>query len=310
MRRFVAFSLACLFVASFALVSTAQATDHSPPDEMMVVTTNLQEAWQDEANDNSEMDKYVARLLAQLPHLPDVLLLQEVKLKSARYVKDLLTTTTGDTYGWGHKPPAQPWIQNLKRRWEMDNAILFNTETTRKVGKSDWIDLTYKRAHAADKVERVETTRHGTVSLTERDGDMTLASITVHLQYGHLEPRYDPKYQVTWTDRLAQALDNRYPGAVHAIGGDFNEDRCVGESGVSNCDEAPFWHNLTTAPWNYEDSVYRVFRNGKDGVGLGGVDFIFTTGRPIDAGSDKSYDRHNPATFYSDHRFYWAEIGI
>ncbi|MEA2451466.1 MAG: hypothetical protein QOG04_176, partial [Actinomycetota bacterium] len=236
-------------------------------------------------------------------------LLQEVKLKSARYVKDLLTSATGETYGWGHKAPKQPWTQTPKRRWEMDNAILFNTETMRKLDSGGWIDLTYKRSHAADKVERVETTRQGTVSLKERDGDTILAGVTAHTQYGHLTESYDSQYQVSWTDKLAQTLQNRYPNAIHAIGGDFNKDRCTGGSDVRNCDKAPFWDNLTSAPWNFTDSLYQVFRNGKEGVGLGGVDFIFTTGRPIDAGSDTSYDKSNDATFYSDHRFFWAEIG-
>lgn len=309
MKRFLALALASLFAASFASTSVAQATEHSPAGEMLVVSTNLQEAWQDEANNNSEMNNYVSRLLAQLPYLPDVLLLQEVKLKSARYVKNLLTTSTGETYGWGHKAPAQPWTQNPKRRWEMDNAILFNTETTRKLDDGGWVDLTYKRAHATDKDVRVETTRQGRVSLKERDGGMTLGGVTAHIQYGHLIESYDTQYQVAWTDKMAQALVNRYPNAIHAIGGDFNKDRCTGGSDVRSCDKAPFWDNLTSTPWSFEDSLYQVFRNGKEGVGLGGVDFIFTTGRPIDAGSDTSYDKSNDATFYSDHRFFWALIG-
>jgi hypothetical protein len=191
----------------------------------------------------------------------------------------------------------------------MDNAILFNTETTKRLTDPAWVDLTYKREHATDKGKRVETTRQGRVSLGERDGTMVVGAITAHLQYGHLIETYDTKYQVSWTDKMAQTLVNKYPEAVHVIGGDFNKDRCTGGSDVRNCDKAPFWDNLTSTPWLYDDSLYQVFRNGKEGVGLGGVDFIFTTGRPIDAGSDTSYDKSNDATFYSDHRFFWALIG-
>src|SRR5687768_17287391 len=75
--------------------SAAQASAHSPPGQLLVVATNLLEAWGDEANNNSEMDIYVSRLLNQVPYLPDVLLLQEVKYRSARYVKNLLTRETG-----------------------------------------------------------------------------------------------------------------------------------------------------------------------------------------------------------------------
>ena len=310
MRRTIVILLVALVAASFATPSMAQATGHSPAGEMLVVSTNLLEAWGDESGDNSEMDNYVDRLLNQLPYLPDVLMLQEVRLKSARYVKNLLTSQTGETYGFGWRPPRQPWTQNPDRRWEMDSAILINTETVRKLDSGGWIDLSYKRAHATDKVERVETTRHARVSVAERDGDMNLGAASVHLQYGHLLPQYDTLYQNKWTSKLANTMAAKYPNATRVIGGDFNKDRCAGTSDVRNCDNAPFWDNITSVDYAYDDALYRVFRNGKEGVGLGGVDFIFTTGRPIDAGSDTSYDKSNAATFYSDHRFFWAVIGI
>ena len=294
---------------TFAAPSAAQSTKHSPEGQMLVVSTNLQEAWQAESDKNGEMDNYVERLLDQVPYVPDVLLLQEVKLKSARYVKNLLTSRTGDTYVFGWKPPRQPWTQNPDRRWEMDNGILINSATVKKLDTGGWIDLTYERAHALDKGERVETTRHSRVSVQERQGTLKLAGASVHLQYGHLVESYDTQYQEEWTDKLATMMANKYPKAVRVIAGDFNKDRCVGSSDVRSCDKAPFWDNLTGADYAYDDSLYRVFRNGKEGVGLGGVDFIFTTGRPEDAGSDTSYDKSNKATFYSDHRFFWALIG-
>lgn len=300
--------LVSAFMASSVVPSGAQTPQHSPEGQLLVVSTNLQEAWQDEANNNSEMKNYVSRLLNQLPYLPDVLLLQEVKLRSARFVKKLLTNQTGEVYGFGWKPPAQPWTQNPQRRWEMDNGILINTETVRKLDTGGWIDLTYDRAHAADKVERVETTRQARVSVAERQGDLKLAATSVHLQYGHLLPKFDTQYQTEWTDKLATVMANQYPKAVRMIAGDFNKDRCEGSSDVRSCQKAPFWDNLTAADYAYDDSLYRVFRNGKEGVGLGGVDFIFTTGKPEDAGSDTTYDKSNNATFYSDHRFFWVLV--
>ena len=301
--------LATLMAGAMVTPSAAQVPAHSPEGRLLVVTTNLQEAWGTEANNNSEMDNYVDRLLDQLPYLPDVLLLQEVKLRSARYVKSRLTAATGETYVFGWKPPRQPWTQTPKRRWEMDNGILINSETVRKLDTGGWIDLTYERRHAADQVERVETTRHSRVSLKERQGGLQLAGASVHLQYGHLKERFDTLYQNRWTDKLATTMANRYPNAVRVIAGDFNKDRCVGDTDVRSCTKAPFWENLTSSDYAYDDALYRVFRNGKEGVGLGGVDFIFTTGKPEDAGSDTSYDKSNKATFYSDHRFFWALIG-
>jgi hypothetical protein len=190
----------------------------------------------------------------------------------------------------------------------MDSAILINTETTRKLTKGGWIELTYPRKHASNKSVRLETTRHARVSVEERDGDMTLGAASVHMQYGHLLASKVDSYQVKWTNKIMQSLANNYPNDVRTFGGDFNQDRCSGGSDVRNCNKAPFWDNITSAPWSYEDTLYRVFRNGKQGVGLGGVDFIFTLGRPVDAGSDTSYDKSNAATFYSDHRFFWGVI--
>lgn len=310
----VAALMSSLVVAFASMPSMAQTPPpHSPADEMLVVTANLQEAWGGTTNDMqdmSEMDNFVERLIDQAPYYPDVLLLQEVRRKSARYVKELLTSETGDTYGWGWQPPVRPWTQNPRRRWEMDSAILINTATTRKLTAGGWIELTYPRKHAEVKSKRLETTRHARVSVEEIDGDMKLGAASVHMQYGHLIDSKVDAYQVTWTDKIMRSLANNYPNDVRTFGGDFNEDRCRGGSDVRSCNQTPFWENITSAPWNYEDTLYRVFRNGKQGVGLGGVDFIFTLGRPIDAGSDTSYDKTNPRTFYSDHRFFWGVIGV
>jgi hypothetical protein len=301
-------------VALGALSTTSIAgtpSDHSPPDQMLVVTTNVQEAWGGTTNDMrnmSELDNYVRRLLNQVPFHPDVVLLQEVRRKSAKYIKNLLTDATGDAYGWGWTPPRRPWTQNPQRRWEMDSGILINTETTRKLDQGGWIDLTYKRSQASDRSIRVETTRHARVSVAERDGDMSLGAASVHLQYGRMMARYEDRYQVAWTDKIASTLMNRYPSTTRTFGGDFNQDRCEGQSDVRNCRRAPFWANVTTDPWNYDDMLYRAFLDGDNGVGLGGVDFIFTRGTTVSAGSDTSYDKNDPQQFYSDHRFFWGVV--
>ncbi|MDQ4065680.1 MAG: hypothetical protein M3161_06500, partial [Actinomycetota bacterium] len=245
----------------------AGATEASPPERVVVVTTNLQEAWSrqtDDLKDQSELDIYVQRLLDQLPYFPDVLLLQEVRRKSARYVKDLLTQETGDTYGWGVMPPRKPWRNTESVRIETDSAVLFNADAMRKLDDGGFISLTYKRSHAADQVERVERTQHARVSLIERDGDLMVAGASVHMQYGHLQERHIDRYQVQWTDKLAQVMADRYPDALRNIGGDFNQDRCQQPgSGIETCDKEPFWQNLTEAPWNYSDVIYEVYLEGK-----------------------------------------------
>ena len=310
LRSLVALVLAVPLFGILTVGSVAQTPPaHSPEGEMLVVTANLQEAWdRTDMRSQSELKNYVERLLDQAPFLPDVLLLQEVRRKSAKYVAEEMTRATGESYVMAVVPPRRPWTQNPKRRTETDSGIVMNADSTKKVGEGGFISLTYLRKHAADKVERVETTRHARALFAERTGDMRLAGASVHLQYGHLLPKHEARYQVEWTDKLAQTMTNLYPDAARTIGGDFNQDRCQGGSDVRNCDKAPFWENLTAMPWHYEDALYTAFRNGKEGVGLGGVDFIFTTGRTVDAGSDTSYDKTDPNEFYSDHRFFWALI--
>lgn len=305
----------CIVVTAGALApsSVAQAAGHSPAGEILVVTTNLQEAWDTggDMKDMSEMKPYVARLIDQTPYLPDVLLLQEVRLKSAKYVAELLTNETGETYTLAVKPPRRPWTQNPQRRTETETAILMNSETMEKIDNGGFIALTYERKHAADKSVRVETTRHARVSLKELDGGAEFAGASVHLQYGRLASKeLDYRYQEKWTNQLARTLKGKYPNATRNVGGDFNENRCRDTSkGARDCRKSPFWTNLTQDPWSYKDVMFERFKAGDRGMGLGGVDFIFTTGRAIRAGSDLSYDKTDPNQFYSDHRFFWVVVG-
>lgn len=304
---------AVVVVGALAPLSHAQTADHSPAGEILIVTTNLQEAWDTNGDmrDMSEMERYVDRLLDQTPYVPDVLLLQEVRLKSAKRVAELLTDRTGEGYTFAVKPPRRPWTQNPQRRTETETAILMNSEAMSKLDKGGYIALTYERKHAADKSIRVETTRHARVALEELDGGARFAAASVHLQYGRLASKdLDYKYQEKWTTQIARVLNKRYSQAIRSIGGDFNENRCRDTSqGARECKKSPFWTNLTQDPWNYQDVMYERFLAGDRGMGLGGVDFIFSTGSPIRAGSDLSYDKTDPNQFYSDHRFFWAVVG-
>ncbi len=310
-RTLVPLSLATLVGSSVvAPIAHGQATETSPVDRIVVVTTNVQEAWgTDDMRSQSELNRYVDRLVEQVPFVPDVVMLQEVRRKSAAYIRDRLSRATGHTYGWGVRPPRRPWSQNPKIRTETDSAILLDTDTVEKIDDGGFISLAYARKHAADNVERVEVTRHARVSVRELEGDLTLAAASVHLQYGHLIDRHVDRYQIAWTDKLASVMANRYPNAARAIGGDFNKDRCAEKSGARECRKSLFWQNLTQDPWNYKDMLFEAFLAGKEGVGLGGVDFIFTSGDPTNAGSDTSYNKDDPSEFYSDHRFFWGVIG-
>ncbi|HEV3471889.1 MAG TPA: hypothetical protein VG408_01610, partial [Actinomycetota bacterium] len=178
-RILVAHAAVAMVVLSFVAVpARGQATETSPPDRMLVVTTNVQEAWgTDDMRSQSELNRYVDRLIDQVPFIPDVVMLQEVRRKSAAYVRDRLSRATGHTYGWGVRPPRRPWSQNPKIRTETDSAILIDTDTVEKVDAGGFISLTYARKHAADNVERVEITRHARVSVRELVGPRDLVAI-------------------------------------------------------------------------------------------------------------------------------------
>jgi hypothetical protein len=289
-------------------MALSAASASSPPGKMVVVSSNLLAGLGDQPAMRPRMALYVSRLLDQTPYYPDVLLLQEVKRKSADRVAYLLSRETGDRYVVAVRPPWIPWHQNLRTRWERDSGIVINATTTKKLDRGGYISLTYKRSDAADPTERVEINQHARLSVAEKDGGLKLGVASVHFQYKRLKNRALWRfYQKKWAKKVTAKLASKYPGTQATVGGDFNRTRCIRPGSPLTCKRNPFWRVFVNRR-NYRDSIYKVWRDGKKHLGLGGVDFIFTKADPTNARDDRSYDPQSPTEFYSDHRFLWAVV--
>ncbi|HEX3327320.1 MAG TPA: hypothetical protein VHV50_10025 [Actinomycetota bacterium] len=290
-------------------VSLSSASATSPSGKVLVVTSNLRAAWGNQGDMRVRMGRYVGRLLNQAPWYPDVLLLQEVKRNSAERVASLLSARTGDNYVVAVRPPKIPWRETPKIRTETDSGIVINRTTTKKLDHGGYISLTFKRSDAAYPSKRVEVNQHARLSVQEISSGLKLSVASVHFQYQLLKNRALRRtYQKKWAEKVTKKLETKYPGTLRTVGGDFNQERCLHPGGgILTCKRSPFW-KVFVDRHHYLDSIYKVWRDGRKHLGLGGVDFIFTKGNPVNAKTDRSYNKKARATFYSDHRFVWATI--
>lgn len=152
MRGYLSLLHVLVALVAAATVAAAGAEDraagrnlltNSPQDEVLVVTTNLQEGFGEADLENIyELERYADRLATQLPYIPDVLLLQEVRRKSARAAARLLTNTFDQSYVVAVEPPRYPTRSTPKIRTETSSAIVMNEETMRKIEAGGFIGLT------------------------------------------------------------------------------------------------------------------------------------------------------------------------
>jgi hypothetical protein len=288
--------LGALTIATVGLsgARAAPLPDSSPAGRAAIVTANLLEAFSPkDVRDPRDMDVFVDRVLDLVPYLPDVLLLQEVNSKSAHYVAAELTRRTGQTYKVIADAADKAYRETDTRITKRDTAIVINTVSMSKSGRSGYIVTRYDRGGNA----RIEYKYNARSLVSEDDGTLSLALASVHT----------PPAGVTRTAKtLATKLDKAYPSTAseqfEILGGDFNQ---VGIEYLSygQVKTHPFWDALTGR--GYVDSVYNVL------VGKG-VDYVFVRGGVWDAGIDSAYDPTMPKSspsFYSDHRFRWAIVG-
>lgn len=286
--------LLALVVWTTALLSFSVASSGptSPPQKTLFITANLREGFNDRDLKNMrELPIFVNRLLSIMHYDPDVLLLQEVRYKSAAAVAQLLSKRTGHRYRLAFGGARNPWSGNKRRITVRDSAILLNTSTMTKVGKGGWIEV--KKDSSATR----PMYKGHAYGLARRNGTaMTYAIASIHTQ----------ESSITDTTRtIAKQLAAKRPdinsGRYNIIGGDFNTTRLISPNRSSS-----FWSWLTGSPRNYRDSVYSV-----RGPMSNGVDYIFARAGVYSAGVDSHYNNRtrDPARFYSDHRFRWAILG-
>jgi hypothetical protein len=283
------------------------------------VTINLQEAFAErDLRNMGEVRRFTERLVAQVPYVPDVILLQEVRRKSAAFVAERLTALTGSSFVLAKDPGPDPWYEQGGSVVKSETGIVINADTMRKTGSGGFLRQTHDREDGAGgHSHTVKKTAYVPVAERGEGLELALASAHFHLDSLLRSKEIAHRYKKRWSVQIARLLKSKYPSHsqsdVHVWGGDLNSARCVDPT-KSYCVLSPFWKAMTRDPFNYVDSVYKVaVRDGNvEEKRAGHTDYIFSKGRPITAGSDLSYKtelKRNPDIFYSDHRFYWAVIG-
>ena len=137
---------------------------------------------------------------------------------------------------------------------------------------------------------------------------MTVASVHLVQRTFFRSDAVAHAYKAAWARQLADALDaeaRRHGAPIRTMGGDFNATRALREPDGSVTSYTPFL--LELAEEDFTDAVWTVTK-------MGGPDFVFTSGKVLNAGYDSGYDPsrllESSPEFYSDHRFRWAQIDV
>lgn len=292
----------------------APVLSESPPGELLVVSMNLQEAFSaDDVADPADVENFVERLLLQVPHAPDVVMLQEVVRASASEVSDLLTAQTGYQYQVAVSPEetAFPYPDDSRPdQVARETAIVVNTNTVTTSGPQGYVETSYAEEDGIPG-QRARTKDQAYTGVTEIQSGTSYAVMSVHYiptQNWFADENVAWEYKAQWSDQLASFLDETFPAtSTPLLVGDFNNRRCVARDETRDCETLPFWPVLTSTH-GYTDAVFSAGAEAEIGTEKR-IDYIF--GRPGfgHAASDLEYteeEKSDPVTFYSDHRFLWA----
>jgi exonuclease III len=325
--RFVAaVSVTLAIVAAAATVLSSSGGESSagraagrgkvtPPGTILMVTNNLEEGFNPaDLRNMREVRVLVGRLLDRLPYEPDILLLQEVRTKSAEYVARVLRKRTSHAYRVAARPGRRPYRQTPSKVIKSDTAIVYNAKTMKK-RDAGFVKTSWPARHGDAKeqaLKRKHIKRNAYAHLRERHGKATAAVASIHWPGTMRSQKHVNRYGRKWSARIAEFLQRKYPfnaTKLHAIGGDFNReshrDTASGEKAPY-----PFWRTLTS-DHGYNDAVWTVdARPENKDITNGGVDYIFARARILRAGIDHTYDKRAvpPSKYYSNHRFRWTVV--
>jgi hypothetical protein len=293
----------------------------SPSGKILIVTVNLMEGGgaTGDLRNMREVKVFVNRLLRRIPFEPDVLLLQEVRRKSAREVARVMSRRTDHRFRAVIAPGKRPWRQTETKVIRRDTAVVINSRAMREVGEGGFLATSYPAKHGNAEVRRFgkrQVKESAYTLVKERASDTTLAVLSIHWPGNFRSKKYTNLYGKKWSEKSALFLQNEYasedPQPINVIGGDFNRQS---HRKLDNGDRTPypFWKYLTGDPYHYLDAVWTVdARADNKDITNGGVDFIFARASILHAGIDQSYDWReasgDPDRFYSDHRFRWALV--
>lgn len=290
-----------LFVSLLMSLAGGRPSAAADPG-LIVVTANLQEAFDDrDMASHSEMRVFVDRLLDRVGSPPDVLLLQDVRKSAVRVVIDRLKTKTGTTYGIGQVLPALPGLKEGDKWISVETAIVFNTATMAMPKRGGF---TRVRNPWGFHDKYIEYKSQAFVALNSKASGAKLAFMSVHLPKPPQKTHKNSLKTKAWVEQLANFMKNRFETRMPIIGGDFNQTRCVDKD---PCAESPYWRQLNQMGYTEAVSTAQQRLHWTDRIQLG-VDYIFTksgASSVIEGSGDV-----NPPQFYSDHRFFWAELSL
>lgn len=295
----------CLLGALFALQADrarAGGLDDSPDDRVLIVTTNMHEAFGvDDVRNHRDMKNYVDRLLTLVPYNPDILNLQEITGKPARYVAGRLSNATGDHYIVALSPGNDPWVQKGQTVTKSETAVLLNLTTMKKEDSGGYLTTTYKPQDAAPEQLREKKTQ-GYISVSERSTGVLYALTSAHFSLGSMMKNKSTaeRYKGSWTKQINAKLNDRYGrDTLKIVGGDFNTGRCLGKDTIARCRFTPTWKSMHDA--GYRSAVHLLTDDGA-------FDHIYTTAGIHRAKLDGKYNGKTagPNEFYSDHQLRWA----
>ena len=286
----------------------------SPPGQILVVDNNLQEAFsEDDVNDTTDVDNFVARLLTQIDYVPDVVMLQEVVRASAEGVATRLSEQTGYPFTVVVGPEDTvypPGYEDREDQVVRETAILINASTMTATGPQGFIDTSYP---AEDGIpgQRARTKQQAYSGLIEQQTGDAFAAMSIHYlptQNWFEDNQVAWQYKAQWSDELATFLDSTFPeNATRLLVGDFNNRRCMTRDETRECETMPFWP-VVTSTHGYTDALYTVGAEAEIGTQKR-IDYIFGRTAFLEAASDLDYtdeEKADPAIFYSDHRFLWG----
>lgn len=301
MRRWAVAAMAATLAVAGSPSSASAGTGRSPDGRVLVVVTNLEEAYDNggDISNRTDMKNYVRTLLQKTPDRPDALLLQEVRRSSANFVAWRLRTATGQNYRVVVKPQI-PLVQVIKPGLTVhsETAIILNLTTMKVAAPGGFITSEYDAADAAPGSGRAFH-KQTYVLAQERSSGQKIALASLHFPHvrSMRSREVSNTYREKWTQQILTVVGKKYPRRDHTtIGGDFNSIRCF-EGSFQTCVFAKFY-SLMTALYNYHDLIYETVKQT-------GVDYIFTSGSPLAGFVDNS-----PKDYYSDHQFRWGMIGV
>lgn len=358
MPRAVLRSVLCAAAAASVLTSgagpalaapspgTARSLAESPAGQVLVVYDNVKEAFEADRADPADMNNFVGRLVAQVPYAPDALILSEIRVESADTVVRLMEEATGDNYEVAGLPAEAVYQDDGSVR---DSAVVVNADTMRaphdggEVIRSEF-DPGLLAPGAAPRVKE-----HTYVLATERRGGLRVPMVGLHyaLNSSFVDEAAAYRQKAVWNTQIAEVVEDEHRSRsrrqVPVIAGDFNARRCFtsGVPGVRDPVDCPVlstaWTSMTRT-LGYTDAVWdqhgasdeQIFPHFYRNSGIR-IDFIFTKGEVVAAGSDVSYSlstspdfsaceqlydtgRSELATgacrsdYYTDHRFTWAVV--